>query len=126
MTYLHTNYNTVLFRHCRGAPAIEKRLRAAVKDAFFINVLNEAPLAPREPKQFDCILAAAVFESISPDHETYARVVKNVSTLLKPGGVILIQGDINENFAMIGKEKFFMLNTDLKFVRQAFEQGGFR
>ena len=123
---MYINYNYILFRHCRGAPAIEKRLRAAVKDAFFINVMNEAPLAPREPKQFDCILAAGVFDGISPDHETYARCVKNVSTLLKPGGVILVQGDFNENFAMIGKEKFFVLNTDREFVKQALEQGGFR
>ena len=110
----------------RGASAIEKRLRAAVKDVYFINVLNETPLSPGEPKKFDCIITAGVFEGVAHDLETYAHCVKNVSTLLKPGGIILVEGDIGTNFYMVGNEKFFVLNTDLKFVRQTFEQGGFR
>lgn len=109
-----------------GPEAIEKRLRAAVKDAFFINVLNDNPIAPKESQQFDCITTGGVFESVSPDRETYKKCVKNVATLLKPGGVILLEGDINESFYMNGDEKFFVLSVDLPFVREAFESAGFK
>jgi predicted methyltransferase len=109
-----------------GAAVIEKRMRLAVKDAFFVNVLNDNPIAPQEPKQFDCITTSLVFESASSDHATYERCVKNVATLLKPGGVLLLEGDINESFYMVGNEKFFVLSVDLPFVRQAFEKAGFR
>jgi hypothetical protein len=57
-----------------GPEAIEKRLRASVKDAFFINVLSDNPIAPKESQQFDCITTGGVFESVSPDRETYKKM----------------------------------------------------
>lgn len=44
---------------------------------------------------------------------------------VKPGGRILADGDLHENFYYVNDKKFFILNLDAAFIRAAFEEAGF-
>lgn len=107
------------------APELELRVRNAVRDVFFCDINNENPLAPQPPRQFDCVIAAGVLECGSANHEAYKRNVRNIASLVKPGGYILADGDLNENFYYVNDQKFFILNLDAAFIRAAFEEAGF-
>lgn len=109
----------------QSAEEVETRVRNAVQDVFFCDINESNPLAPRPNHQYDCVIAAGVLECGSKNHDDYKRNVRNIASLVKPGGRILADGDLHENFYYVNDKKFFILNLDAAFIRAAFEEAGF-
>ena len=120
-----------LFQSChplfyRGGKAIEERLRSAIQEIYRCDVLQDNPLAPLPLQQFDCVIVAGVIEVAAQNQETYLKCVDNIKRLLRPGGLLLVDGDLGCSYYVVSQKKFHVLKSDEQFILTAYEQKGFK
>lgn len=90
------------------------------------DLLQDPPILSITPvTSFDCVITSGALESACSNREAYSKSVAAIGRLIKPGGVVLVHGFINENYYTVGTEKFWVLPLDVPFVRQAFTAAGF-
>ncbi|XP_069473392.1 indolethylamine N-methyltransferase-like [Ambystoma mexicanum] len=90
--------------------------RTKVKNVLKYDVRRCNPLYPVVLPQADCLLLTHCLECQVTSTESYSSALKNVLTLLKPGGCLLMIVAIEESFYMIGDIKFPHLCIDVGFV----------
>ncbi|XP_029851366.2 nicotinamide N-methyltransferase [Ixodes scapularis] len=86
----------------RGAEDIEERTRAAVKKVIHCDVLDPNVLPEEHTEVFDVVLSCLCFGTASRDEETFQRVVRNVSGVIREGGHLIfcaIAGSSQYTFA---------------------------
>ncbi|KAM4015579.1 indolethylamine N-methyltransferase-like [Anomaloglossus baeobatrachus] len=103
----------------------EQKVRSALNHVVKCDLEKENMMDPIVLPQADCIISAWLLDVISKDHDDYMRYIRKFSKLLKPGGHIILFGDLDTTFYMIGKDKFHLLNYDEEFARKALETEGF-
>ncbi len=55
----------------------------------------------------------------------YAKAMKSLSTLIRPGGHLLIIEPLNQSMYVVGGQKFSYLSLDEKVVKQGLEKANF-
>ncbi|XP_053309029.1 nicotinamide N-methyltransferase-like [Spea bombifrons] len=103
----------------------QERLRRAVKQVLKCDVMKSNPLEPVTLPQADCLLSSECLEGACKDQAAYRSALKNISTLLRPGGHLVLCGVLNTNYYMVGKVKFFSLCLDEAFLRDALQAEGY-
>ncbi|XP_042331564.1 nicotinamide N-methyltransferase-like [Sceloporus undulatus] len=103
----------------------EAKLRRSIKQVLKCNVHLGNPMAPLSLPQVDCVLSSECLEAACSDHESYRTAVKNISSLLKPGGHLVLCGVLETTFYMVGSRKFSSLFLTEKFLREALTANGF-
>ncbi|XP_078667279.1 nicotinamide N-methyltransferase-like [Branchiostoma floridae x Branchiostoma belcheri] len=107
----------------------QEQLRRAIRDAVPCDVFNTNPLHPAEFEPFDAIASAYCLESACYDkgRSAYAQAVRNISTLLKPGGQIILQTYIGVTYWVDkeGNKTPDSLRLDTKFVLTTLSEAGF-
>ncbi|XP_073441179.1 nicotinamide N-methyltransferase-like [Dendrobates tinctorius] len=103
----------------------EEKVRSALHyikkcDLTKENIMNPVVLPP-----VDCIISAWFLDVISKDHDDYMRYLGKFLKLLKPGGHIILIGDLDTTFLKVGNDKIHVLNYDEDFVRKALVGEGF-
>ncbi|XP_006813639.1 nicotinamide N-methyltransferase-like [Saccoglossus kowalevskii] len=83
------------------------------------------PLEPITCDPFDGIIVASCLEAACPDIASFESSVKAVSSILKPGGVVIHWGRLGGNFCKVGDAQFHALTTTEEIVREAYKQAGF-
>ncbi|XP_036395250.1 phenylethanolamine N-methyltransferase [Megalops cyprinoides] len=91
----------------RGASAWQEkaaRLRSVVTEILPIDVHKPSPLpAGSLPSSgADCLVSSFCLESVSPDLASFTRALGHVSSLLRPGGHLLLIGALGESYYMGG------------------------
>jgi cyclopropane fatty-acyl-phospholipid synthase-like methyltransferase len=113
----------ICFISATGAD-IEQRLRTKVKDVLSCDIHLANPLHPHPPEQFDVIVAFLVMEASCPTEASYKQAAKNVTSLLKPGGrVILLSVLYNQGYTF-NQHVYDNLYVTQEFVKEAFEDAG--
>ena len=74
----------------------------------------------------DAITTSLCIESASPDVPSYAKALKNVVSLLKPGGMLVIMGIYNSSWYVVGDKVFKKLEMQKQDVHNVIEAAGLK
>ncbi|XP_063056269.1 phenylethanolamine N-methyltransferase-like [Engraulis encrasicolus] len=76
------------------------RLRAVVSDVLPIDIHRACPLAPGSlpPQGADCLVSCFCLEAASPDVASLQQALVHLSSMLRPGGHLLLIGALGESY----------------------------
>ncbi|XP_068935796.1 nicotinamide N-methyltransferase-like [Petaurus breviceps papuanus] len=104
----------------------EERLRQKVKQVLKCDVTQSHPLGPVSLPPADCLLTALCLDAACEDLPTYQQALKNLSSLLKPGGFLVFIDALKSSYYMIGDQRFPSLSLTQEAVEDAVGKAGFR
>ncbi|XP_074832833.1 nicotinamide N-methyltransferase-like [Carettochelys insculpta] len=103
----------------------EAKLRQAIKRVLKCDVHKSNPMDPLTLPPADCLISSLCLEAACQDQNTYRMALKNISSLLKPGGHLVLSGDLGCSFFMVGPKRFSCLVLKEEFLREALNETGF-
>ncbi|XP_077161846.1 nicotinamide N-methyltransferase-like [Paroedura picta] len=103
----------------------EAKMRRAIQQVLYCDVLQSNPLAPVSLPKADCVLAVECLEAACKDLSTMRAALKNISSLLKLGGALVLAGILGCSFYMVGPRKFSFLVLTEESLRDALHTTGF-
>ncbi|XP_054854572.1 nicotinamide N-methyltransferase-like isoform X2 [Eublepharis macularius] len=103
----------------------EEKVRKAIKRVLKCDVTQPNPLAPLSLPPADCVLCTRCLEAACTDLPTYHSALKNMSSLIKPGGHLVFFAVLESTFYMVGQHRFSNLYVDQKCVEEAVKEAGF-
>ncbi|KAK3593402.1 hypothetical protein CHS0354_021981 [Potamilus streckersoni] len=109
---------------------VDKRqdeLRRKIKHIVHCDVTLPNPIAatPVDGVVFDAITSSLCLEAASVTLDDYAKTVQNLSSLLKPGGHLVIIGVLEETFYRIGDVRFKCTYISKNQVQDIYKKEGF-
>nr|XP_033774591.1 indolethylamine N-methyltransferase-like [Geotrypetes seraphini] len=104
----------------------EAKLRGKVKRVLKCNITQSNPLDPLVLPAVDCLITCLCLEAVCKDKHTFCCALKNISSLLKPGGYLIMGGVLGETGYMVGERKFSCLLLDKEFLGQAIPESGYK
>ncbi|KAG8434658.1 hypothetical protein GDO86_012861 [Hymenochirus boettgeri] len=102
----------------------EKKLREKIKQVLQCDVSKNNPLAPKM-QEADCLISTVCLEAACRNQDSYKTALKNLSTLLKPEGHLLMAGDLGANYYEVGSNKVFSLSVNEAFLRNVVSESGY-
>lgn len=102
-----------------------EKLRATVKRVLKCDVNLSNPLAPMELPPADCVLTTLAMECACCSLAAYRAALRNLATLLKPGGHLVTSVTLQISFYVVGKHQFSCLAMTKEEVEQAVLDAGF-
>ncbi|CAN7951005.1 unnamed protein product [Ixodes pacificus] len=109
----------------KGAFEILERTRSAIRKVVPCDVLKPGVLPEEHRETFDVIVSTGCLESATADHESFRRVVCNVGTLAKPGGLLILVGAGRVKSYPVGTVDFAHANVTEDVLKQAVAEAGF-
>ncbi|KAJ6653179.1 hypothetical protein lerEdw1_010052 [Lerista edwardsae] len=103
----------------------EEKLRRTIKRVLKCDVTLPNPLAPVVLPPADCLLSTLCLEVACKDLPTFSSALKNIGSLLKPGGHLVMLTILEDSFYMVGQRRFSALFLERKFLEDAVAQAGF-
>ncbi|XP_002739259.1 nicotinamide N-methyltransferase-like [Saccoglossus kowalevskii] len=103
----------------------QENLRKYIKGVIPCDVHESNPLGLNSLDPFDAIITSTCLEAACLDNQSYRSAIKNITKLLKPGGLLLIWSTLNESFYMIGGSRFHALPLDAEFIINAVKEAGY-
>ncbi|XP_075184436.1 nicotinamide N-methyltransferase-like [Anomaloglossus baeobatrachus] len=103
----------------------EKKVRSALHHVVKCDLKKENMMDPIVLPPADCVISFWLLDAISKDQDDYRRHLRKFSKLLKPGGHIILVGDLDATYYTVGKHKFHILTYDENFVRKALAEESF-
>ncbi|XP_053311169.1 nicotinamide N-methyltransferase-like [Spea bombifrons] len=97
----------------------EALLRKKINRVVKWDITKDNPTDPVVLPKADCIICAWILDITSPDKNAYISNLRKISSLLKPGGRLVLFSDINVKHFMIGEHKFNILTYDEEFLKTA-------
>ncbi|XP_078496056.1 indolethylamine N-methyltransferase-like [Lissotriton helveticus] len=106
---------------------IEKQniVQQKVKQICNCDMDRRDPLSPTVMPQADCLLLVHSVDFLAKDKKNFCDGVKNLSSLLKCGGHLIVMTTLETTFYMVGDVKFPHLCIDEGFLRNALTDSGF-
>ncbi|XP_067326714.1 nicotinamide N-methyltransferase-like [Anolis sagrei] len=103
----------------------EEKLRRTIKQVLPCDVTLANPLDPLVLQPVDCVISTFCLESACDDLPAYCSAVKNVASLVKPGGHLIFAAVMEETYYMVGSHKFGCLYLTPEMVRDAVKGASF-
>ncbi|XP_062817173.1 nicotinamide N-methyltransferase-like [Anolis carolinensis] len=103
----------------------EEKLRRTIKQVLPCDVTLANPLDPLVLQPVDCVVSTYCLESGCDDVPTYRSAVKNVGSLVKPGGHLIFAVVLEETYYMVGPHKFDCLYLTPEIIIDAVKEAGF-
>ncbi|KAM4703326.1 nicotinamide N-methyltransferase-like [Rhinophrynus dorsalis] len=103
----------------------EETLRRKIKQVLMCDVSKSNPLEPVVLPKVDCLVASVCLEAACRNQDSYIKALKNLSTLLKPEGHLVMSGDLGANYYEVGSNKVFSLPVNESFLRKALSESGY-
>ncbi|KAM7308966.1 indolethylamine N-methyltransferase-like [Ixodes scapularis] len=110
----------------KGASEIMERTRSSIRKVVPCNVLEPGVLPEEHRETFDVVLSCNCLEGATADHESFRSVVKNVGSLVKPGGLFLLGGLGGLKSYFMGNANFIMANVTEDVIKEAVTDAGFQ
>uniref|UniRef100_A0A8C5WW90 Nicotinamide N-methyltransferase n=1 Tax=Laticauda laticaudata TaxID=8630 RepID=A0A8C5WW90_LATLA len=106
-------------------PEKEEKVRRAIKQVLKCDVTKPKPLAPVVLPPADCLMSSLCLETACKDIPTYQSALKHISSLVKPGGHLILSTVLEENFYIVGCHTFSNLYLERQVVEEAVREAGF-
>ncbi|XP_078538461.1 nicotinamide N-methyltransferase-like [Lissotriton helveticus] len=103
----------------------EKKIRATVKQVLKCDVTESNPLNPVILPPADCLVTSLCLEAACTDLNTYTQALRNITTLLKTGGHLVLIGVIGCNNYQVGQKLFPDLHLSEEFVKTTITSNGY-
>uniref|UniRef100_A0A8C5PZL0 Nicotinamide N-methyltransferase n=1 Tax=Leptobrachium leishanense TaxID=445787 RepID=A0A8C5PZL0_9ANUR len=118
---------TVCEMEGKGKTVEEKRekLRNTVTKTIKCDITRSKPTEPLVLPQVDCMMTIGCLESGCKDLDTYRYARRNISTLLKIGGHLIIIAILNCTSYQLGGERFSSLSLSEEFMKDAITKTGY-
>uniref|UniRef100_A0A8D0BPT2 Phenylethanolamine N-methyltransferase n=1 Tax=Salvator merianae TaxID=96440 RepID=A0A8D0BPT2_SALMN len=104
----------------------EQKLKKKLKKILPIDVHQPTPLGSSLSEPADALISAFCLEAVSPDRQSFDQALRNVTTLLKPGGHFLMIGALEESFYLAGEAKLSVVPVTELDVKESFDKNGYR
>ncbi|XP_044530315.1 phenylethanolamine N-methyltransferase [Gracilinanus agilis] len=106
----------------------ERQLRSKVKRVLPIDVHQPQPMGPGSPAPLptDALVSTFCLEAVSPDHASFQRALDNITTLLRPGGHLLLIGALEESWYLAGEARLSVVPVQEGDVREALSRSGYQ
>ncbi|XP_038635549.1 nicotinamide N-methyltransferase-like [Scyliorhinus canicula] len=103
----------------------EKKLRDSIKQVLKCDVHQTNPLDPVKLEPVDCLVTSLCLEAACKDKATYCAALRNIASLLKPGGVLILISVLNETYYIVDELKFSCLKFNQAFLESAMKEAGY-
>ncbi|XP_003786465.1 phenylethanolamine N-methyltransferase [Otolemur garnettii] len=105
----------------------ESQLRARVKRVLPVDVHQPWPLGTESPAPLpaDALVSTFCLEAVSPDLASFQRALDNITTLLRPGGHLLLIGAVEESWYLAGEARLAVVPVCEEEVREALVHSGY-
>ncbi|XP_078496051.1 nicotinamide N-methyltransferase-like [Lissotriton helveticus] len=101
-------------------PVLKRKFKKILK----YDVMSSNPLSPVTHPQADCLLLAHCVEHFVQDKKCYCEALKNVCTLVKPGGTLIMVTKFYATFFMCGDFKIPVFCLDEDILKDALKGAG--
>ncbi|XP_063073924.1 nicotinamide N-methyltransferase [Engraulis encrasicolus] len=105
----------------RNPVQVEDLLRARVKSVVKCDVRLENPFHPSTLEPADCVITSLCLEAACKDLPSYRASLGNVTSVLRPGGALVITGALGETFYIVAGQRFSCLHLTSDDVKKALE-----
>ncbi|KAJ1196427.1 hypothetical protein NDU88_000298 [Pleurodeles waltl] len=106
-------------------PEVEQMLRKKIRTVLECDVTSRNPLSPVIHPQADCLLLVHCLEHFVTNKKSYCEALKNVSSLVKPGGHLLMITKFCATFFMCGDFRFPIFCLEEGFLKDALKGAGY-
>ncbi|XP_056398285.1 indolethylamine N-methyltransferase-like [Hyla sarda] len=103
----------------------EEKLRKTLKRVVPCDVTKSNPLHPLVLPKANCVLTVGCLECACKDEVAYKNVIKNLSSLLKVGGHLIIGSILGSTIFRCGNKEFSLINLSEPFLRKVITDTGF-
>ncbi|XP_053547549.1 indolethylamine N-methyltransferase [Bombina bombina] len=105
---------------------IEKQetVRKGVKRVLKCDVTKSNPVEPLVLQPSDCLITSLCLEAACKDTPTFRCALKNITSMIKPGGHLVMITVLQETFYMVGETKFSCLYLEKTSVEVAVKEAG--
>uniref|UniRef100_A0A8D0E8B4 Nicotinamide N-methyltransferase-like n=1 Tax=Salvator merianae TaxID=96440 RepID=A0A8D0E8B4_SALMN len=100
----------------------ENKVRSRGVQVLKCDVTQPEPLAPQAVPPADCLLSLLCLEGACKDLPPYHSALKNISSLVKPGGHLVLYTILDETFYMVGQRPFSCLYLRQEDVEEAVKE----
>lgn len=106
----------------------ERQLRARVKRILPVDVHQPQPLGAGSgaPLPADALVSTFCLEAVSPDLASFQRALGHITSLLRPGGHLLLIGALEESWYLAGEARLAVVPLREEDVREALVRGGYQ
>ncbi|XP_078541482.1 nicotinamide N-methyltransferase-like [Lissotriton helveticus] len=104
---------------------LQKKFRKEVKNVVECDVTSSSPVPPTVPTPVDCLALSYILENFSTDEKSFIKLLNNVSTLLKPGGCLIIYACLGATFYKVDHVRFPLFCIKDDFLRKALVDEGY-
>ncbi|XP_073441192.1 indolethylamine N-methyltransferase-like [Dendrobates tinctorius] len=101
------------------------KVRSALQHVVKCNLEKENMMEPIVLPLADCVMSGWLLDYICKNQDDYMRYLRKFSSLLKPGGHIILFSCLEMTFFLVGKEKYHAFSFDAEFARNALVAEGF-
>ncbi|KAM4848836.1 nicotinamide N-methyltransferase [Urocitellus parryii] len=106
-------------------PEKEEKLRRAVRQVLKCDVTQSQPLGAVRVAPADCLLSTLCLDAACPDLPTYCTALRNLGSLLKPGGFLVVVDALKSSYYTIGQQRFSSLSLGPEAVEAAVKEAGY-
>ncbi|XP_053450520.1 nicotinamide N-methyltransferase [Nycticebus coucang] len=103
----------------------EEKLRRTVTQVLKCDVTQSQPLGSAPPRAADCLLSTLCLDAACADLPAYRAALRNLSSLLKPGGFLVVADALQSSYYTIGQQRFSSLPLGREAVEAAVSEAGF-
>lgn len=105
----------------------QEELRRKIRNIVFCDVTAPNPVASTavDGVIFDAITCSNCLEVASITLDNYAKSVRNLSSLLRPGGHLVLEGALEQTFYRVGELRFECTPINENQLRDIFQKEGF-
>ena len=116
------------FEHVSGledsyGEAIAERLRKVITSVMAADVTLPNPFSPLYI-QADVVISHLCLEFVVSEKHQFKEIVKNVASLVAPGGYLVLQSAIGANYYYTGGMRLPATNVDKLFLEQSVKDAG--
>ncbi|XP_048123908.1 nicotinamide N-methyltransferase isoform X2 [Alosa alosa] len=97
---------------------VEAVLRQRVQSVVKCDVRLENPFHPLTQEPADCVVTSLCLEAACKDFPSYCDALRNVTSVLKPGGVLVMIGALGESFYIVAGQRFSCLRLTRSNVEE--------
>ncbi|XP_040181995.1 nicotinamide N-methyltransferase-like [Rana temporaria] len=88
------------------------------------DVTKANPLEPNSLPLTDCVIVAACLICACKTVEEFKTALKNIVSLIRPGGHLIVNDYLGASYYLVGKAKFSVLSLDENILREAVTESG--